>query len=236
MSVRYGGAEIGVVPVETLMVRGAGVVEGGPSVLALAGRSWAIRHVDWRRRVIDVEPTDAPGVARWAGGGQPLGSAVARGVRDVLLGMDPLGVDMSRRATDRLGHLREEHPWVRPGRTAVVFGEGSRPRWWTFPGWKANLALAQVAACVRRDASQLDGLSIALHHRADVDALQDALDRASSDAIDLRSGLAPEAVKELKFSECLPPALALDVVARRLRDHPATAAALAEPVTVWRAE
>ena len=38
-------------------------------------------HIDWSRRVVQVEPTDAPGVARWSGNAQPLGAAIACAVR-----------------------------------------------------------------------------------------------------------------------------------------------------------
>ena len=65
-SVRHGRVEIGVVPDEALIARPAGLAVGGAHVLVLAGRSWAVTHIDWPRRVVQVEPTNTPGVARWA--------------------------------------------------------------------------------------------------------------------------------------------------------------------------
>jgi ATP-dependent Lhr-like helicase len=98
-SVRHGRHEIGVVPDEALTARPAGLAAGGAHVLVLAGRSWAVIHVDWPRRVVQVEPADAPGVARWTGSGQPLGAVLARGIREVLTGRNP-DVEISQRAAD----------------------------------------------------------------------------------------------------------------------------------------
>lgn len=116
----------------------------------------------------------------------------------------------------------------------VIFSERSRPRWWTFAGWKANLALAQVAGDLRRDTNELNGVSISLDPDADVDRLLEARTRVSLAAIDLRPELSSDAVRELKFSECLPPPLVLEVVRRRLVDLDATVHTLRERVTVWR--
>ncbi len=63
-SVHHGRVEIGVVPDEALTARPAGLAAGGAHVLVLAGRSWAVTHIDWPHRVVQVEPTNAPGVAR----------------------------------------------------------------------------------------------------------------------------------------------------------------------------
>src|SRR5713101_5341525 len=62
--VRHGRDEIGMVAEVTLVPGSKGTQ---PLVLVLGGRSWAVRHVDWTRRIVSVEPTDAPGVARWSG-------------------------------------------------------------------------------------------------------------------------------------------------------------------------
>ena len=76
-SVRHGRNEIGLVPDESLLARPPAPRRRCAPCSLLAGRSWPILHVDWPRRVVQVEPTDAPGVARWTGGGQPLGADIS---------------------------------------------------------------------------------------------------------------------------------------------------------------
>ena len=63
-SVRHGRVEIGVVPDEALIARPAGLAAGGAHVLVLAGRSWAVTHIDWPRRVGDERPRSRP-LAWW---------------------------------------------------------------------------------------------------------------------------------------------------------------------------
>jgi len=233
-SVRHGRVEIGLVPDETLMARPAGFASGGAAVLVLAGRSWAIVHVDWGRRVVQVEPTEAPGVARWSGSAQPLGAVVARGVREVLLGSDPSGVILSQRGSERLGQLRAEHPWVRPDVTSLVIDGRGRARWWTFAGWRANLWLARAGADLRRDVAAIDDLTVALDPGATLEQLHQVISEATEASIELTPWVTAEAVDGLKFSECLPRSLAIEVVARRLADPESTTRVLGERLVGWR--
>jgi len=223
VSVRHGRAEIGQVPDEALLARPPGAQAGGPSVLTLAGRSWHVLHVDWPRRIAHVEPTDAPGVARWTGGGQPLGAHVARGIRAVLAGEEPVGVTLSRRATERLAQARADNWWAKLDATAIVAQPNGKALWWTFAGWKANLWLAAIAtrAGARAGATYLDDLAIALDPGADPNALRSALAEVRDDKRGLAPWIIAEAIDGLKFSECLSRDRAVEVVTRRLADSPA---------------
>jgi ATP-dependent helicase Lhr and Lhr-like helicase len=216
------------------MARPTVLSAGFAAVLFLAGRSWAIVHVDWGRRVIQVEPAEAPGVARWSGSAQPLGAIIARGVREVLLGFDPPGVILSRRGSERLAHLRAEHPWVRPDAASLVIDGRGRARWWTFAGWRANLWLARAATDLRRDVAAIDDLTVALDPGATLEQLRQVISDATEKSIDLTPWVTAEAVDGLKFSECLPRGLATKVVTRRLADPESTAHALGERLVGWR--
>ena len=59
----FGRKELGFVHESTFFNR-----NNKPSVLLLAGRSWKTTHLDWRRRIAHVEPSDQKGKSRW---GQP---------------------------------------------------------------------------------------------------------------------------------------------------------------------
>ena len=233
-SVRHGRVEIGLVPDQTLMARPVGRAAGGVAVLLLAGRSWAIVHIDWNRRVVQVEPTDAPGVARWSGNAQPLNAVIARGVREVLLGSDPSGVTLSQRASERLAQLRAEHLWVRPDATALVVDSRGRARWWTFAGWRANLWLARAATDLRHEVAAIDDLTIALDPGTTLEQLRQAISEATKKPIDLTPWLTTEAIDGLKFSDCLPTGLATEVITRRLADPQSTARTLGERLVGWR--
>src|SRR5262249_31564522 len=60
-TVLYGRQELGSVHEVTFLAR----QEGGPVVLLLAGRSWRLKHLDWKRRQAFVEPDDQGGRSRW---------------------------------------------------------------------------------------------------------------------------------------------------------------------------
>ena len=205
---------------------------GGAAVLTLAGRNWLVLHVDWPRRIVQVEPTDAPGIARWTGGGQPLGAHVARGVRAVLCGADPFGVEISTRATDRLASARTEQWWATDDATTVVCDDAGRTIWWTFAGWKANLWLAAVAAQAgcRTTVNQVDDLTISLDTTADVTKLRAALAEADLEQLALAPWITSETIDGLKFSECIPRQRAVELVARRLADPAAISIVRSEQI------
>ncbi len=232
-SVRHGRIEIGVVPDETLTARPAGLAGGGAHVLVLAGRNWEVTHVDWPRRVVQVQPTDAPGVARWSGSGQPLGSAIARAVREVITGTDASGVVFSERTTERLAEVRAERPWARCDATTLVYDEKGRAKWWTFAGWKANVALAGLAADLRRDVAAIDDLTIALDPDVSVHDLAQRLTDLEVAAPSPSEIVMAEAVKGLKFADCLPERLAQLVVASRIADDASVAQVRNERVAGW---
>lgn len=121
-SVLAGRHEIGVVERDVLLAgspRASG--DTGPRVLLLGGRAWAVGHIAWDRRPVQVEPTDRPGEARWRGGLTALSFELCRTIRDVLAGADP-PVALTDRARSALSAARDEHPWFRRGDQAVETG------------------------------------------------------------------------------------------------------------------
>jgi len=160
---------------------------------------------------------------------------VARGIREVLVGADPPGVVLSERAARKLADLRALHPWATSASTALVVDDHGRAKWWTFAGWKANLWLAQIVAQLRREVAAVDDLTVALDPWARVSELEAAISGASLDDIDLAPWVVGEAADGLKFSDCLPLDLAIEIVTRRLSDRRSTEQVLGEDLVEWRA-
>jgi hypothetical protein len=51
--------------------------DDGPAILVLGGRSWKTNHLDWKRRIAHVEPTDERGRSRWLDDVRPVPNATA---------------------------------------------------------------------------------------------------------------------------------------------------------------
>lgn len=69
-------------------------------------------------------------------------------MRLVLLGADPVGVQLSRRAWERLCRLREEWAGLVDADRTVVLRDADGPRWWTLAGGRANAVLHAALAVV----------------------------------------------------------------------------------------
>ncbi|GAA0926831.1 DEAD/DEAH box helicase [Pseudonocardia zijingensis] len=208
-----GREEIGSVGDDTLLADTLGT----PRVLLLAGRAWLVTHVDWKRRRCYVESTDLPGQAKWSGQAGGLSFEITRGMREVLLGTDPPGVILSKRATAMLGQLREhDGNTINCHGTVLHQSADGDVHWWTWAGAAANRTLHASLDIV--DPKQRLGDRV-LRLRHGIDLHEAAAQLRESKAADLVDPpVNPFALRGLKFSAALPESLAVDTVARRLGD------------------
>jgi ATP-dependent Lhr-like helicase len=208
-----GREEIGSVGDEALLADTVGAAR----VLLLAGRAWLVTHVDWKRRRVHVEHTDLPGRAKWGGEAGGLSFEVTRSMREVLLGADPDGVVLSRRAVSALADLREHHAGhVATGSTVLRRGADGDVHWWTWAGSAANRTLHASLDIV--DPRQRIGDQV-LRLRHGIDLRAAAAELRGSRVAELRAPSVDRyALRGLKFSAALPETLAADTVAQRLGD------------------
>ena len=198
--------------------------EDGPAILVLAGRSWKTKHLDWKRRIAHVEPTDEKGRSRWLGEGQMLSHSVCQSIRRILAA-DEDDPAWSRRAVQHFAELRDEHPWTTSEATSLVQQLNGDIRWWTFAGGIANTLLADTLK-LQYDVKG-DNLSIRFPSTTTLEAASEAIDELQPTELQAIPNV--EAIDNLKFSECLSPELARLVFVSRFDDRLAVGAALSEP-------
>jgi len=218
--VRHGANELGHLDPTALLTN-----DRAYATILLAGRSWKITSIDWKRRFAWVEPSDQHGRSRWFGAGRALSPELCDAMREVAAGTDPAGVTLSTRAAAGLADVRGEFPFARSGRTSVMIDD-TRARWWTWAGQRANASLSDALGDLA--ASRGDDLSIGLEpSRASTLAVRDQLSSLHPDTLPTPS-VAAEFADNMKFSDCLPPTLALEVARQRLIDPAGVARVLEE--------
>ncbi|GHJ98549.1 hypothetical protein SY2F82_03470 [Streptomyces sp. Y2F8-2] len=225
-TVMQGRTEIGKTDPDLLTER----IEGPRRLLA--GRSWLVTYIDWKRKRCFVEPVDGGGKAKWSGFGfeRITSFELARAVREVLLGTDP-DVVLTKRALAALVEARDhflEH--VHPGGTLVARGSGGYLRWWTWAGHRANATLAASLGSVAAPAQRVNDCWIRLREDTTPQtwkqAMKDVPKQLCLPEVDER------AVKGLKFAEALPARLAEATLAARFADVQGARAVLEEPVRI----
>jgi ATP-dependent Lhr-like helicase len=148
-AVLYGKQELGYVHESTFLARR----DEGILVLLLAGRSWRLTHIDWRRRKALVEPFEEGGRSRWCGEGQPLAFVLCQAIKAIIAG-DGEQPQWSRRARQYMAEERLEYPWATSDGSAMVFRHKEEATWWTFAGGRANACLASG---ISRSLARTDG-------------------------------------------------------------------------------
>ncbi len=83
-TVFYGRTELGSVHQLTFQVKRDEWI-----TLSLGGHSWLVKHVDWKRRQVFVEPGKERGKSRWFSAGQPLTYELCQATLRVLAGSVP---------------------------------------------------------------------------------------------------------------------------------------------------
>ena len=200
----------------------------GPRLLLLAGSSWRVTYIDWKRRRAFVEPAEGGGVAKWSSVGvRGLSGELTRAMRAVLLGSEP-DVSFTRRAQVALSEQREQRAETVAADTTLITRDSSITRWWTWAGYRANAMLAAAAPTVVDPLQRPNDFAIRLRPDLTTTIWHAAMKTLIPERLPLPS-IDPRAATGLKFSALLPDQLAEATVASRLAD-PATAhAVLAEP-------
>jgi ATP-dependent Lhr-like helicase len=201
--------------------------QDGPVILVLAGRSWKTNHLDWKRRIAHVEPTDEKGRSRWIGEGQFLSFGVCQAIRRILAAetSEPC---WSQRATAQVGEIRLEYPWASPDRTTLVQQRNGEVQWWTFAGGLANTLVMDHLGGGKK--ARTDNLCIRFPSTLTLTDVETLI------ASRIREEIVPvpseDAISNLKFGECLPPSIANEVFAARFDDPEAIGNIRREPMKV----
>lgn len=232
VTVLHGRQEVGSVDPMTLTTK-----TDGPRIIGLAGRSWEVTHIDWRRRRAFVEPSSAAGRSRWPGAARAYSFELCDAIRRVLLGASLPEVALSQRTRERLKRLRDEQGHTVAASHTVIAEANGRLRWWTYAGSRANAVLMSALDQVRPEL--LDGwspanLAVTLRHDATAVALREALAEATRRFGEDLSGVEPpvdaQAVKRLKFADLLPPEMAARTLASRSADPGAARVVAVRPM------
>ncbi|MFC0315116.1 DEAD/DEAH box helicase [Gordonia phosphorivorans] len=191
----------------------------GPRTLLLAGRSWLVTYIDWQRRRVFVEATTLSGRAKWMSLPDGASFQITRGVREVLLGTEPAGVTLTRRAQATLATVREEYSGrVDAERLVVERDDRGTWRWWTWAGAKANRTLAAAAPGLIVPGQRIATEFVRLHADLAVADIKDLLAELSAVPSWPPPPVDARALNGLKFSAALPPELAAQTLAARSTD------------------
>lgn len=224
-SVLHGRRELGFVDEMTFLSK-----RYGPRVLLLGGRAWLVNHIDWRRRTAYVEATDADGRSQWKGTGRGLGHRVCQAIKRVLSGSDERDV-WSSRARQQIERVRDEFPWLHPDDTVVVRGASGGATWWTFGGMGANATLAHELSRIIGGRVVGDSLAVTFESSVSPEAFEEALRSLRAyDVGEMQPAVDQEAIEGLKFAECLPRDMAVEMLSVRLRDREGVVAVLEQAV------
>jgi ATP-dependent Lhr-like helicase len=187
-------------------------------LILLAGKSWRITDVDWKRQTVWLEPAKEGGKARWTGSGRTLSRQIAQGILRALRNGASTHAVISKRARLQIEQLVAHLPNTGGTSTlSMIRDESGSARLWTFAGTRANRTIAkqiQSLAEIRR----IDALGIDIKTFIDLKALNTDLLAAdlkfSTDEI-------KERAKPIKFSQCIPVHLLTQII--RLRQFEETA-------------
>jgi len=204
----------------------------GPLRLLLAGRSWQVTYVDWRRQRVFVEIADSGGVAKWQSGSvRGLSYELTQALREVLLGTEP-EVRLTRRAQAAVAELRETEGRFAHPETTLITRHGRDVRWWTWAGFRANATLAAWLAGAVDPLQRPADSYMRLRHDLTREEWAQVRRTPRKDGLPQVSTMA---VRGLKFSAALPEDLATRVLAARIADPDGALAVLPQPVR-WETE
>lgn len=218
LAVVHGPHTIGSIHIDALLR----IPQDDRATLLVAGRPWAIHHVDWTRRQVLVEPAQGSGRTAWSGSMPGLSFELSQQTKRVLLGTDPDGVRLSERAQTKLADIRDDFGWLDPDATSLVTDNAGARWWWTFAGAAAN---EELSARLGRPVA-LRGVSPLAVRLDDVDADEVRALQEADSSFDLPK----DADLAWKFADALPRHVLRELWSARARDEAAVAHAVDSPL------
>lgn len=228
-TVLHGRTELGSVHEMTFRAK----PKDGPTVLSLAGRSWAVRFIDWQRRTAWVEPSEQIGRSRWLGGGPMLSFDMCQAVKRVLGGHIPDDL-LSRRALDSMQDVADVYDWIDIDQTTIVVSEAGAS-WYTFGGGLLNTALSHA---LKDDILEIKSDSFAVHFGqvSDVMRLRETIvSLIDGEPERIKAPVDEDTFKDVKFAKCVPPELLTEIALERFSTKEAWAMVRGQGVVVCRA-
>ncbi|MFN9769499.1 MAG: DEAD/DEAH box helicase, partial [Planctomycetota bacterium] len=223
-AVLHGRQEIGFVDELTFFGK-----KDGPRVLLLGGRSWLVNHIDWSRKVAYVETTDGSGRSRWKGQGRGLSFNLCQSMKKLLLSGEA-GNLWSNRAKEVMKQLGDDYAWLSADKPTTVVKTDGELTWWTFAGFCANASLAFALSELTESRVTPESFGLTFEPRISVNEVEQAIEALMRrDASILLPAIDEIALESLKFSECLPRELAIQILQRRLHDAKGISYALSSP-------
>lgn len=193
--------------------------DGHPSRIALGGRSWLVRAIDWRTRRVQVEECADKGRGAWIGSGQGLSHFIAGAVKRVLTS-STVSSRWSTRAQAAMEKIRTEFSYVKAeGHTLAVQQDGGRIDWFNFAGGAANDVISNHLARTAGIPCQGNDLACSFPPGTDATTLLEQIRALEARQIEDNAVFDQRAVEALKFHECLPPLLQQSVLRSRMLDR-----------------
>jgi ATP-dependent Lhr-like helicase len=205
-------------------------VFGGRNRLTARGEVWQVNHIDWQKRVAYVESTAADGKSRWQGEGQALGCELCQTIKRVLTDQSEREF-WSRRARERIAVIRANFSWLESDSSVIVTDSNGTAKWWTFAGGRANATLANEVGTKKRRRVHHDNFTVTFASDVPFKEIECAIaEIGRRDATGMCAPVDEQAIGGLKFSECLPKPVALEMLQERMTDSQALGRVLQQQI------
>ena len=127
--------------------------------------------------------------------------------------------------------MRREFSWLAAESSVVVSAGDGETEWWTFGGNRANATLARQLAQETGGKVSHDSFTLTFDSAVKLpDVEREIAAIRQCDVSAMRAAVDEDAVDGLKFSECLPGDLAIEMLERRLQDPDSTRRILGQRV------
>ena len=137
----------------------------------------------------------------------------------------------STRARQQIAAIRKEFVWLDIDGTVVLLEKDGKAEWWTFAGTRANATLAYALSQAIEHPATYDSFTVTFEPYVSLNTIKLALgELCAHDMSEISVAIEEHALAGLKFSECLPRDLALDMLRTRLCDYPSGQYILGQPV------